>query len=346
MEFETATSPHLHSPNSVTRAMGVVLLALVPGIAAYYLIFGWAILIKLALGITTAVVCEAALLAIRRRPLWPFLSDLSALLTAVLLVLALPPLSPWWLTVVGIAFAIVVAKHLYGGLGYNPFNPAMVGFVVLIISFPVEMTRWMPPQLLLEVTLDFYDTLGIVFLGLMPDGIAVDALTMATPLDTLKTQLDMNRSVGEILQQPVFGNLGGKGWEWVYAAYAAGGLFLLWRKAIAWQIPAGLLVGLLGPAAILHLLHPDSSISPLVHLLSGATVLGAFFIATDPVTASTTPRGRLLFGFGVGLITFLIRTWGGFPDGIAFGVLLMNMAAPTIDYYTQPRVFGTGRKVQ
>lgn len=346
MEFETSTSPHLHSPNSVTRAMGVVLLALLPGVIAYYLVFGWAILIKLVLGISVAVGCEALLLGLRQRPLRPFLGDLSAILTAVLLVLALPPLSPWWVTVVGIAFAIIVAKHLYGGLGYNPFNPAMVGFVVLIISFPLEMTQWMPPQELLDIPLDFNSTLKLIFMGWVPAGLNLDALTMATPLDVFKTQLDMNDGVSDILQQPMFGRWGGRGWEWIYAAYAAGGLFLLWRKAIAWQIPAGLLVGLLVPATILHLLNPESSISPLVHLLTGATVLGAFFIATDPVTASTTPRGRLLFGFGVGLITFLIRTWGGFPDGIAFGVLLMNMAAPTIDYYTQPRVFGTGRRVQ
>jgi electron transport complex protein RnfD len=248
--------------------------------------------------------------------------------------------------VVGIAFAIIVAKHLYGGLGYNPFNPAVVGFVVLIISFPLEMTTWMPPEVLASFELDFVETLNLIFLGQLPGGVAVDALTMATPLDTLKTQLSLGKTAGEILQQPVFGNLGGRGWEWVYGAYLAGGLFLLWRKAIVWQIPAGVFVGLLLPAAILHLIDPETSISPLVHLFSGATVLGAFFIATDPVTASTTPRGRLLFGCGVGLVTFLIRTWGGFPDGIAFAVLLMNMAAPTIDYYTQPRVFGTGRRVQ
>lgn len=346
MRFDTSTSPHLHSTNSVTRAMGVVLLALSPGIAAYFLVFGWAILIKLVLGISTALLCEVSMLALRRRPITPHLTDLSAILTATLLVLALPPLSPWWLTVVGIGFAIIVAKHLYGGLGYNPFNPAMVGFVVLIISFPLEMTTWMPPEVLANFELDFTETLTVIFLGLLPDGIAFDALSMATPLDTLKTQLSLGKSVGEILQQPVFGNLGGRGWEWVFTAYLAGGLFLLWRKAIAWQIPAGLLVGLLVPASITYLVDPGQHLPPLVHLFSGATVLGAFFIATDPVTASTTPRGRLLFGAGVGLITFLIRTWGGFPDGIAFGVLLMNMAAPTIDYYTQPRVFGTGRKAR
>jgi len=346
MEFETSTSPHLHSTNSVTKAMGVVLLALTPGIAAYYYFFGWGILIKLGLGITTALLCEVVMLAIRGRPLRPFLTDLSAILTATLLVLALPPLSPWWLTVVGIAFAIIVAKHLYGGLGYNPFNPAMVGFVVLMISLPLEMTSWLPPEVLANFELSFTDTLGVIFLGLLPDGIALDALTMATPLDTLKTQLSLGKSVGEILQQPVFGNLGGRGWEWVFTAYLAGGIFLLWRKAIGWQIPLGVMLGLLLPATVMYLLNPEAHISPIVHFFSGATVLGAFFVATDPVTASTTPRGRVLFGAGVGLITFLIRTWGGFPDGIAFAVLLMNMAAPTIDYYTQPRVFGTGRKVR
>lgn len=323
--------------------MAVVLLALVPGIVTYAAFFGWGILVNLAFGIIVSIACEAAMLAVRRRPLAPFLGDLSAVLTAVLLVLAMPPLSPWWLTVVGIAFAIVIAKHLYGGLGYNPFNPAMVGFVVLIISFPLEMTRWPPPEMLAHHHLGLADSMGVIFLGHTFGGLTPDALTMATPLDTLKTQLGLNHTVGEILHQPIFGAMSGKGWEWVFTAYLVGGLFLIWRRAIAWQIPAGMLAGLLVPATITFLTNPDRFPSPVVHLFSGAAILGAFFIATDPVTASTTPRGRLLFGGGVGLITFIIRTWGGFPDGVAFAVLLMNMAAPTIDYYTQPRVFGHGR---
>ncbi len=338
------------SPNPATLAltpstdvgavMRRVLYALIPGTLACTWFFGFGVLINIALASTVALLSEAAMLHLRGKPVGLHLNDYSAVVTAVLLALALPPLAPWWMTTVGTAFAIVIAKHLYGGLGFNPFNPAMVGYVVLLISFPRDMTQWLTPQMLSAHTLSFPDALDAIFSGRLPDGITLDALTSATPLDTVKTQLGLSKTLSEIRAAPQFGDFGGRGWEWIANWYALGGLWLLYRRVIAWQIPVGMLGALLGIALVFYLIDPDTHASPLFHLFSGATLLGAFFIATDPVTASSTPRGRLLYGMGIGLLVYVIRSFGGYPDGVAFAVLLMNMAAPMIDYYTPPRVFG------
>ncbi len=344
MKFPVHTSPYGRLPNDVSRVMAQVLLALVPGVIAMVWYFGWGVVINMAIATATAVAAEALVLAVRNRPVKRTLSDLSAVVTAVLLAIALPPLLPWWLTVLGTLFAIVFVKHLYGGLGYNPFNPAMAAYVLLLISFPVDMTRWLPPEMLAEVRLDFLQTLYVIFTGTLPDALTWDAVTSATPLDEMRTHLEFNETISEIRQSPLWGDFGGRGWEWVGNWFLLGGLFLLWRRVIAWQIPAGVLAGLLLSAGFFWMLDPETVPFPAFHLFSGGTILGAFFIATDPVTASTTPRGRLIYGFLIGVIVFVIRTWGGYPDAVAFAVLMMNMAAPTIDYYTRPRVFGTGRR--
>jgi electron transport complex protein RnfD len=336
MEFRTYSSPHLPATGSVSRMMGFVLLALLPGSLCATWLFGWGILINILLAGLTACIAEAAMLGIRRRAVLPALQDGSALLTGVLLALALPPLAPWWMPVLGSGFAIVFAKQLYGGLGYNPFNPAMVGFVVLIISFPLQMTLWPATGRVL----DLHDTLLLVFSGNLPDTLTLDAITMATPLDAVKTHLGLSETLTEIQDSGIFGSFAGVGWEWLNLWFLAGGLWLLQQKIIKWQIPAGMLGGLSLSALLFYAFNPDVYASPLFHVFSGAAMLGAFFIATDPVSASTTPRGQLYYGLGVGILTYVIRTWGGYPDGVAFAVLLMNMAAPTLDYYTRPRVFG------
>jgi Na+-translocating ferredoxin:NAD+ oxidoreductase subunit D len=244
---------------------------------------------------------------------------------------------PWWLTLVGIGFALIFAKHLYGGLGHNPFNPAMVGFAVLFISFPAEMTVW--PRL--DNPLGLLDSLNWIFAGVLPAGAAgIDAISSATPLDTLKMQLARAQTLTEIRATPLFGIFGARGWEWVAFAYALGGLWLIYRKVITWHIPVGVLGSLFAIAALFFILNPDTAPSPMLHLFSGAAMLGAFFIATDPVSAATSRQGKLLFAAGIGLLVYIIRTWGGYPDGMAFAILLMNMAAPMLDYYTRPRVFG------
>ena len=340
MRFKTETSPHLPGPGAVNVVMGRVLLALAPGALAMVAFFGWGVLVNIVLACVVALASEAAMLRLRGRPLRPFLTDLSALITAVLLALALPQLAPWWLTTIGVAFALIFGKHIYGGLGYNPFNPAMLGYVVLLISFPREMTLWMPPLTVAADHLSLGQTLQAIFTGHLPHGLTMDSLSMATPLDALKTQLGLDHTVSEIHGGAIWGSLAGKGWEWINLLFLGGGLWMIHKRVIGWQIPLGLL-GALGVLAFVFWAgDPDLHGSPLYEWLSGGAMLGAFFVATDPISAATTPRGRLIYGFGIGTLTYVIRTWGGYPDGIAFAVLLMNMAAPLIDNYTRPRVYG------
>ena len=340
MRFLTITSPHSARPNSVTVTMLWVIVALLPGAVAMTWYFGWGIAIHMLLASITAVVAEALVLRLRRRPVLPAIQDLSAVVTALLFAIAIPPLLPWWLTLLGTAFAIIVAKHLYGGIGYNPFNPAMVGYVLLLISYPVEMTTWLPPIMLNQTPLDFAQTLHAIFTGSLPPGLSWDGITMATPLDEMRNQLNHNRMISEIRQSPLWGDFGGLGWEWVGNWYLLGGAILLYKRIISWHIPVSMLGAVLVMAMLLHFLDQESHPFGLFHIFSGGTLLGAFFIATDPVTAATTHRGQLIYGACIGLITYVIRRWGGYPDAVAFAVLLMNMAVPMIDYYTQPRVFG------
>lgn len=339
MHFLTANSPHIAPQNSVTQMMLKVLLGLVPAIVTMTWFFGIGVLVNICIAVATALACETAVLKVRERPVKPFLMDLSAVVTAVLLALCLPTLAPWWITVVGTSFAIVIAKHLYGGLGYNPFNPAMVGYAILLVSFPREMTIWLLPQDLMAQPLSSIDLLSNMLGGQLPEA-SFDAVTAATPLDHMKTRLGLSETISEIQQNPLFGSMGGYGWEWVGVSYIVGGLWLLYARVITWHIPVGLISGLLLISGVFHLFDPGSTPSPLFHLFSGGALIGAFFIATDPVSASTTPKGRLIYGFLIGLLTYVIRTWGGYPDGIAFAVILMNMAVPTIDYFTMPRAYG------
>lgn len=338
MIFGTQTSPYLHAQLSVGQVMAQVIYALVPGTLVLLGWFGWGVVTNLLLSLSLALFLEALMLKLRQRPLALFLTDYSALVTGWLLAVALPPYSPWWLILIALVFALVIGKHLYGGLGYNPFNPAMVGYAAVLVSFPIEMTRWPNPELTSMAQLSFEQTLQQFFLG----GLSYwDGLTQATALDTIKTHLRLGETVSQISQGSQFGWLAGHGWEWVSLAWLAGGLWLLYQKIISWHIPLALIGSLTGMALIFWLLNPESYSSPLFHLLSGATLLGAFFIATDPVSASTTPLGKLLYAGGIGCFTYIIRVWGSYPDAIAFAVLIMNMAVPLLDTYTQPRVYGT-----
>ncbi|RHW20855.1 electron transport complex subunit RsxD [Pseudomonas jilinensis] len=343
MALVRMTSPHAKGNNKTQTLMLWVLAATLPGVAVMTWLFGWGTLINIVLASSFALACEALILALRKRPVGFFLSDGSALVTAWLLALALPPLAPWWLVLIATSFAIVFGKQLYGGLGQNPFNPAMLGYVVVLISFPVEMTSWPAWRGIEQVMPDISASLGLlealqrVF---MPASLAIDGWTLATPLDVVKNNNSL--TMDELRQaQPIFGAMAGYGWEWVSLAYLAGGAFLIYKKVFSWHAP----VGMLGALALMSLLFwggsgSDSNGSPLFHLLSGATMLGAFFIITDPVSGATSKFGRLIFGAGVGILVYVIRAWGGYPDAVAFAVLLMNLAAPTIDYYTTPRTYG------
>ncbi|WP_374473651.1 RnfABCDGE type electron transport complex subunit D [Arenimonas sp.] len=343
--FDTAPAPHLPARRSVRSVMGLVLLALVPGLVAHAWFFGPGIVVQVALATLFALAFEAAMLKLRGKPLRPFLTDLSAPLTAVLFALCLPPLAPWWVAAVGMFAAIVIAKQLFGGLGHNLFNPAMVGLAVVLLAFPREFTQWLPPAGLDGAIAPpgLLESLRAVATGELPLPWEWDTLAQATPLDAVRTLGAQGATLAEIRGAPLFGDFGGRGWEWIANFFALGGLFLLWKRVIPWQVP----VATLGTTVLLTLpfwlYDPDLHPFPLQHVFSGALVLAAFFIATDPVSGCTTPRGRLLFGAGVAVLTLAIRRWGGFPDGVAFAVLLMNCAAPWIDAHTRPRILGEGR---
>jgi electron transport complex protein RnfD len=339
-QFETAGAPHLPPQITVRRVMLQVIFALLPGIAAYAWYFGPGILLQILLAVAFALAWEAASLAVRRKPIRLFVGDLSAVVTAILFALCVPPLAPWWIALLGMFFAIVIAKHLFGGLGHNLFNPAMVGYAVVLISFPQQMTAWLPPLVLAAHDLSLVQVIAVIATGNPPGNLGWDALTAATPLDTVRTAVATGRMISEARQSPVFGDFGGFGWEWIANWYALGGLWLLWRRIISWQVPVMMIGSVLALGTVAYLADPGSNPVPLQHVFSGALIVGAFFIATDPVSGCTSPRGRLLFGAGVGIITLAIRRWGGYPDGVAFAVLLMNMAAPLIDRYTRPRIFG------
>ena len=338
--FTTSGAPFFAPKPTVTKVMLQVLLALVPGILAYAWFFGPGVIVQILLAMVFALIFESLMLRLRGQPQLPYVTDLSALVTAVLFALCIPPLAPWWISCIAMLFAIVVAKHLYGGLGQNLFNPAMVGYVVVLISFPQAMTAWLPPLALSQHSLGLADTLAIIFGGQIPIQGGWDAITHATPLDILKTTLDSGAVITEIRRSPLFGDYGGLGWEWVANGFALGGLFLLYKRVISWHVPLAVTGSVILLSLPLWLANPDSNLSPMQHVFSGAIVLAAFFIATDPVSGCVSNPGKLIFGAGVGIITLVIRRWGGYPDGIAFAVLLMNMAAPLIDRYTRPRIYG------
>ena len=331
MALPRITSPHATGTNRTQQVMLQVLLATLPAVLALTWLFGIGTLLNLLLAGGMALGFEAAILALRKRPIGFYLRDGSALVTAVLLALALPPYAPWWLTLVAVGFAIIFGKQLYGGLGQNPFNPAMLGYVVVLISFPLQMSSWPAPH-----SVGMLAGIEQIFgLAQLPDG-----WSQATALDVLKTNKSL--TMDELwVQNPAFGSLGGSAVEWVNGAFLLGGLYLLQKKLISWHAP----VGMLGALFVISLVFwngsgSDSNGSPLFHLLTGASMLGAFFIVTDPVSGATSKLGRIIFGAGVGVLVYIIRTWGGYPDGVAFAVLLMNLCAPTIDYYSRPRSYG------
>ncbi|MGK2915966.1 MAG: RnfABCDGE type electron transport complex subunit D, partial [Porticoccaceae bacterium] len=336
----------LPAPRTTDWIMRQVSLATLPGLIALCGFFGWGSLINVLLAAATAVACEALVLRLRARPLAVCLGgswgvgDGSALLTGILLGLALPPLAPWSLPVLGAAFAIVIVKHLYGGLGHNLFNPAMAGYAMLLVAFPLAMNTWPLPQPLLadgHSLPGLWQSLQTVFpvLGTA----AIDGLTGATPLDTLRHNSGLLMAQ-LYAQNPLFvhGDWAGVGWEWVNLGFLAGGVWLLYQRIFSWHAPVAMLAAL----ALMALLFYDngSSVSKgsvVFHLLSGGTLLGAFFIVTDPVTGASSARGRLIGGALTGVLVFALRAWSRYPDGIAFAVLLMNCAAPLIDRYSVPR---------
>jgi electron transport complex protein RnfD len=323
-----------------------VQVAALPALLVHIYFFGFGIVVQWLLAVVTLLVVEYIMLKLRGRPVMPFITDMSALITITGLVFCIPPGAPWWVIMSGSAFALIFGKHLYGGLGYNPFNPAMLGYAFLLISFPVQMTQWISPSEINGYYLHFMDAVQLIFTGQIP-GISIDALTGATPLNEIRIGISKGLTVAETLN-PMF-SLGDKtshflfgfsSWEWVNIAFLLGGLWMLYSRTIRWQFPVGFLGSLALMGFIFHTIDPNTYPPVDFVLLSGGTMLAAFFIITDPVTASTTPKGRFIYASGIGILVYVIRSWGAFPDGIAFAIILMNIAVPLIDQHTQPRVFG------
>lgn len=341
--FNKPSSPFFHQQTSVANVMRQVIYALVPGILVSTWILGWGVLIQCLIAITFAGIFEALILSIRKLPVKTFLFDGSAIVTALLFAITISPYSPWWVNMSGIFFAIVIAKHIYGGLGYNLFNPAMAGYIFVLLCFPVEMNIWPVIKSMADFDVGIIDTLTIIFTG-QPLVTGIDNISGATPLGYMKSQLNTMSMISEIRSSPLFGSMGGKGWEWISFAWVAGGAWLFIKRIITWHLPVTFLASLFTFSLLFYWYDSDIYLSPLFTLLTGGTMLAAFFIVTDPVTASTTPRGRIYYAAGIGLLTYIIRTWGGYPDGIAFAVLIMNAAVPLIDTYTRQPVFGESVK--
>ncbi|MBT3296721.1 MAG: RnfABCDGE type electron transport complex subunit D [Verrucomicrobia bacterium] len=322
-----SSSPHAHSGSSVQRIMLDVIIALVPAMAAATYAFGWDAIRLISACVLACVASEGVSRKWMGRDLG--VEDLSAVITGILLAFNLPPSLPTWMAVVGSVFAIVICKQLFGGIGYNPFNPALAGRVMLLISFPVFMTTW--------------STWGI------PAPLAVDAITTATPLGLVKTAIATTGELpftfnGATALQLFVGNQNGCIGEVSAAALLLGGLYMLVRRCISWHIPVAYLGTVTLFSAILWLHHPQQNLNPGFHLLAGGLMLGAIFMATDMVTSPVTKRGMLVFGAGCGLLTMLVRKWGGYPEGVSFAILLMNAVTPLINRATRPRVFGAVKK--
>lgn len=300
-----SSSPHLHSANKVSTAMRDVSIALLPALVGAVYFFGMAAATVILTCVIAALLSEVIAQKIMHREVT--INDGSAVVTGLLLAFCLPPTIPWWIAAIGSAVAIIIGKQFFGGLGCNIFNPALIGRAFLVASWPVVMTTWVTP---------------------------LDGVTTATPLGIIKEGLsEQLPSLGQLFMGNVAGCLG----ETSALALIVGGLYLLYKGHIDWRIPFSYLGTVFVVTAVV-------GADPFFHLLSGGLMLGAFFMATDWVTSPITKKGRLIFGIGCGLLTVLIRLMGGYPEGVCYSILLMNLATPLIDRYTKARVFGGVKK--
>ncbi len=347
IEQPLIAGPYTHDNNSINRTMQLVMLALLPATLLGFYMFGWPAIYLFIVTVGSALLAEYLSLKVAGKPVRSFLWDGSAILTGWLLAMTLPPWAPWWIAVVGSFLAIVIGKQVFGGLGQNLFNPAMVARVALLISFPLEMTSFTAPAPLFSAGApDLLQSLSITF-GFAPE---FDAVSSATPLGHIKTELTTGKTLSEVMQgtaslaQMTFGHSSGSLGETSAIFIFLGGLFLLYKRVISWHIPVSMLTTLALLAGVFHLVDAELYPGPMTHLMSGAAMLGAFFIATDLVTSPVSIRGQLLFGAGCGMFVYVIRTWAGYPEGVAFAVMLMNACTPLIDHYLKPRIYGRDKK--
>lgn len=344
--MKPSSGAHIGAKASVSHIMWQVMLAISPATAFGILIFGWPALNLFIITVSSAVFFEVFCLRLSGRIAKPVIMDGSAILTGWLLAMTLPPWAPWWIGVAGSGLAIVLGKQVYGGLGQNLFNPAMLARVALLISFPIEMTTWPNVSpLFFPDSPGLFESWHITFAGLEN----IDSTTGATTLGFIKTEFSQNHLLSEILQD-YSAVLNFIGWtrgslaETSTLLLALGGIWLIRQGVIQWYIPVSLLLTVTMLASVFHVMDDQHYVSPFLHLNSGAMMCVAFFIATDYVTSPNTPAGQLVFGAGCGLLIFVIRTWGAYPEGAGFAILLMNAATPLIDHYIRPRIYGRDRK--
>lgn len=332
-------SPFIRTNRSVSGIMIEVLLALIPSVLLYYYLFGPAIFISISICTMSCLIAELISLTLRTRPILPFLKDGSSLVTAWLIALSFPTISPWWLLVIASVVAIIITKHIYGGLGHNIFNPAVMAYAVCLLCYPQFMSQWQS----IDAKLSWSEAWSLIIYQKLP----LAGITQSTVLDTIRTGLTSKMiAIDKMisLSPHNFGKWGTPGYEWVSLSYLVGGSLLLFRRIITWHSPITFLATMSLLSLIGHTVLPNKFIGITSELLAGGTMLTAWFIITDPVSGATTPRGKILFSIGTALLTFLIRHFGGYPDGIAFAVILMNSCVPIIDKYTQPPVFGRNTK--
>ena len=321
-KFIVAPAPHMHNPHSTQSLMRDVIIAMLPALAVSIWVYGLSVLYVTAIAVVSCVLVEYLIQKFLFKGA-PTICNLSAVVTGILLAFNLPSNIPWWIIVIGAVVAIGVAKMTFGGLGHNPFNPALVGRVFLLIAYPVQMTSFAQPV----------------------GGEYVDAFAGATPLAALKAQAI---EVGDVNLLNMFaGVMPGSMGEIAAAALLVGGLYMLWRRVITWHIPVAVLGSMAAFAFIVALAQGGGEALyalPAFHLLAGGAMLGAIFMATDYVTSPMTPKGMIIYGVGIGVITMVIRMWGAYPEGMSFAILLMNAVTPLINKYVKPRRFGVTSK--
>lgn len=324
-KFTVSGSPHIQGDDSTKKIMYGVVIAMIPTVLFSIYFFGVDAIRVFLLAIVASLFFEWAIQKfLIKGPLT--INDGSALVTAILLALNVPSNLPGWMIIIGALVAIGMAKMSFGGLGKNVFNPALVARVFLLVSFPVQMTSWPKPSPL-------------------TNGIA-DVITGATPLGILKEGLDGGKTISELSSdlpsytQGLMGEMGGSMGEVSALALIIGGIYMLWKKIITWHIPVSLLLTVAVFSGIFWGFDPEHYADPLFHMLTGGMLLGAIFMATDMVTSPMTKGGQLVFGFGVGLLTILIRIWGAYPEGVSFAILLMNAVVPLINRGFKPKRFG------
>jgi electron transport complex protein RnfD len=313
------SSPHVRNTESVRKVMYTVIAALVPAVIAATVFFGLRALLVMVVSVAACLLFEGIAVKVAGKPVKETLLDGSAIITGLLVAMNLPSGIPWWMVVVGALVAILLGKQVFGGLGNNPFNPALVARVFLLISFPTAMTAW-------PVT-------GFHALG-------ADVVTAATPLGVLQMEGPLKALEGASYLNLFLGNVGGCLGETSALALLLGGIILLVRRVISWEIPVAFIATVFLFTAITWLVAPDKHVDPLWHVLSGGVMLGAWFMATDMVTSPVSRKGMLLFGVGCGFFTCVIRLWAGYPEGVSFAILIMNGLVPLIDRYLAPTRFG------